>query len=418
MEPISNLESLPDEILLEICKYLLCVDVLLSFDNLNIRMTRMINDYYRHVSLHKASYSQSYEICTRILPKIGEQIYTLIIDNCYSALQAIAFPKYFRKSLSECFPNLQRIVLVSYRPDPLLVLLKILNNLENLHTIDIHSLFRVPPNQQTEVLLALLNANNNRIKSIYIDDQSSHLSLTKKSLSKETVCPNIINLKIEIATICDLSVLLKILPNIQTLSVSIQRKDNVDNIHRVFSVNKLNYLTKFQLKSIERSWCLNELNFLLEKLPSVKYLSLNLRTSDPLLTNGEVLRKSVSTTIEEFHYAIHYLPEVAINYVEILDTWKSVYPITCLFNLMENDYMYLHTIPYTSFDYLEISSSVVESILKNENSYENIQRIHVDCAFKLMEAFPILRYCRRAKHAMIWLHGADMNNQHNVHSSN
>ncbi|CAF2837816.1 unnamed protein product [Rotaria sp. Silwood2] len=84
MTSISNFESLPDELLLEVCKYLLCVDVLFSFDNLNTRMTCMISDYYRHVSLHKASYTQSHELCSKILPNIGAQIKTLIIDNFYS----------------------------------------------------------------------------------------------------------------------------------------------------------------------------------------------------------------------------------------------------------------------------------------------------------------------------------------------
>ncbi|CAF0748837.1 unnamed protein product [Adineta steineri] len=35
----SKLEILPDEILLEICQYLLCVDILQSFYGLNSRMT-------------------------------------------------------------------------------------------------------------------------------------------------------------------------------------------------------------------------------------------------------------------------------------------------------------------------------------------------------------------------------------------
>ncbi|CAF1459943.1 unnamed protein product [Rotaria magnacalcarata] len=411
MNSISNLESLPDEILLELCKYLLCVDVLLSFDNLNTRMTCMINDYYHHVSLHKASYTQFSELCSTILPKIGAHIQTLIIDNCYSALQAIAFPKYFQNSMAECFPELQKITLISFRPDPLLAFLKILHNLEKLHTIDKRSLFRVPTNQQTEVLLALLQANNNRLKSVYIDDQSSPLNPIKKYLPKQITCSNIIDLKIEISTVCDLSVLLLILPNIITLSVSIHKKDNLDNINRIFPSYKLNFLTKFQLKSVERSWRLHELIILFEKLPTIKYLSLNLRTSDSTLTNGQILKTCLPNTIEEFHYAIHYLPEQTLEYFEILDTWKYKCPITCLYNNMQNDYMYLHTLPYSSFNYLEISSSVAESILKNKNSYENIQRIHVDCDFTLAEAFPILSYCRRVKHSMIWLHGTDTNNQ-------
>ncbi len=411
MSSISILESLPDELLLEICKYLLCIDVLLSFDNLNRRMTCMISDYRRHVSLHKASYAQSYKLCTIILPKIGAQINTLIIDNCYSALEGIYFPKYFHDRMSICFPELRRIILVSFRPDPLLIFLNILTNLQNLFTIEIRSLFRVPTNQQTDVLLALFQANNQRLTSIYMDDQSSHLNPIKKYLTNQIICPNIINLKIEMSTICDLSVLFTIIPNIRSLSVSIHKKDNLDNINRVFTSNQLEYLTNFQLKSVQRTWYLNELKILFDKLPSIKSLSLNLRTCDISLTNGEILKRFLSNKIEQFHYAIHYLPEQLVNHMEILDTWNSICPIVCLHNPIQNDYMFLHTLPYSSFDYLEISSSVAQSILKNENSYTNIQRVHVDCDFTLAEAFPIIGYCRRAKHSMIWLHGTDTNHQ-------
>ena len=56
---VKTLETLPDETLLEICKYLLCGDILQSFFGLNSRMTRMITQYCQHVSLHRVSISQS-----------------------------------------------------------------------------------------------------------------------------------------------------------------------------------------------------------------------------------------------------------------------------------------------------------------------------------------------------------------------
>ncbi|CAF0833803.1 unnamed protein product [Adineta ricciae] len=413
MHTIANLESLPDELLLEICKYLLCVDVLLCFDNLNHRFTCLVNDYRRHVSLHKASYAQSFQLCTDILPRIGAQIQTLVIDNCYSALQAIAFPKYFQHSMSTCFPDLKKIILVSFRPDPLFVFLKTLNHLDKLQTIDMRSLFRVPTNQQTEVLLALLQANNSRLTSVLIDDQSSHLNPIKKYLPTHAICSNILHLKIEILTICDLAVLFTIIPNVHTLFVSIHKNDNLDRTNRKFKSETLYHLTHFQLKSIEHSWYLNELRSLLDKLPAVEYLSLNLRTSDVELTSGQILQNYLPNKIKQFHYAIHYLPEQITKCSNILETWESVYPIRCLYDVEQNDYMFLHTIPYLSFDYLEISSSVASAVSKHSNSFENVLRVHVDCDFTLTEAFPIISCCRRAKHSMIWLHGT--NRQCNNH---
>lgn len=418
MSSISKLESLPDELLLELCHYLLCVDVLLAFDHLNIRLTRLIRDYYRHVSLHKASFAQFGQLCTDILPRIGTHIQSFVIDNCYSNLQASIFPLYFENRMSSCFPDLKRIILVSFRPDPLLTFLKILTELERLQTIDIRTLFRVPISQQTTVLLALLQANNHRLTSVLIDDQSSHLNPIKKHLPHGTLCSNIIRLKIELLSMSDLAVLFTIIPNVQWLSVSIHKNANGDDRHRTFDSDVLPYLTYFQLKSVEHSWYSAELRSLLEKLPAVEHLALNLRTSDPMLANGESLGALLPSQPKAFHYAIHYLPEQDIKYAEVVDTWKRVCPIICLHNLEQNDYMFLHTLPYSSFDYLEISASVARSTFEHSNSFAKVQRVHVDCELTLTEAFPILNCCPRARHTVIWLHGRPGNHENHPQSGN
>lgn len=68
---------LPDEILLEVCKYLLCSDILFSFNKLNRQMTQMITEYHHYVSLHKTSIRKFEYLCVNILPEIGSQIRSL-----------------------------------------------------------------------------------------------------------------------------------------------------------------------------------------------------------------------------------------------------------------------------------------------------------------------------------------------------
>ena len=420
MSSISILETLPDELLLEICKYLLCIDVLLSFDNLNQRFVCLTRDYRRCVSLHKASYKQSFQFCTTILPQIGSYIQTLIIDNCYSSLQAIVFPTYFTHiPMSKCFPCLEKIILISFRPDPLLVLLNILTNLRSLSIIELRSLFGVTLNQQSEILIALFQANNQRIKSIHIDDQSCPLNPIRKYFLAKKQYSNIHHLQIQISTLNDLSFLLQLIPNIQSLNVSITKRRHIDHLNRLFSsTNRLNLLRTLQFKSVQHSWTFDELNHLFKHLPTIEHLSLNIRTSDVRLINGQILQNCLSKQIQTFHYAVHYLPEqMLFNVEQIRQTWQMFRPIVCLYNRTENDYMFLHTLPYSSFDSLEVSSTVMNSLMNY--SYTNIQRLHIDCDWKINEIFPIIRCCQYIRYAMIWFHGNLMstNEQQSTDSS-
>src|SRR5262249_7622069 len=107
MEPScsqSTLEILPDEILLEICKYLLSSDILYSFFGLNNRMTRMIAQYRRDVSFYRTSISKFDYLCLNVLPQIGSQIRSLVIDCCYSLLEHDSFLAYFGDKLPMIFP--------------------------------------------------------------------------------------------------------------------------------------------------------------------------------------------------------------------------------------------------------------------------------------------------------------------------
>src|SRR5437764_1009255 len=119
----STLEMLPDETLLQVCKYLLCSDILQSFFGLNYRMTQMITQYRHHVSLHKTSLSTFNYLSVNVLPQIGSQVRSLVIDCCYSVLQGELFFEHFGKKMSITFPKLERISLVSYTHDQLVVFL-------------------------------------------------------------------------------------------------------------------------------------------------------------------------------------------------------------------------------------------------------------------------------------------------------
>ncbi|CAF5052563.1 unnamed protein product, partial [Rotaria sp. Silwood1] len=146
-----TLETLPDEILLQICKYLSCADILVSLTGLSYRITQMITQYRHHISLHKTSLSQSDYLCGNIFPQIGSQIRSLLIDCCYSVLQDDLFIKYFANKISITFPQLERISLVAYEDNQLIALLDSLHDLNHFVEIRLYSLYWISQAKQSTV---------------------------------------------------------------------------------------------------------------------------------------------------------------------------------------------------------------------------------------------------------------------------
>ncbi|CAF0851344.1 unnamed protein product [Adineta steineri] len=130
-----KLEILPDDIVLEVCKYLLCTDIIYSFIGLNCRMRRMIKQYHYQVSLYKTSFSNYNFLYKNVFPQIGSHICSLLIDRYYSVFQQELFINYFGKNTLVIFSNLERISLVSYEYNELNSILNILHNLHFLTEI-------------------------------------------------------------------------------------------------------------------------------------------------------------------------------------------------------------------------------------------------------------------------------------------
>ena len=87
----NNFEVLPDEILLLICRYLSSTDILYSFYGLNDRLSRTINDYRRYVVLGEVPLTQFNLICKSILPKIGDDICSLVVSNDWKGVLSRCF---------------------------------------------------------------------------------------------------------------------------------------------------------------------------------------------------------------------------------------------------------------------------------------------------------------------------------------
>jgi len=100
-------KSFPDEIILEICRYLHPIDILLSFSNLNYRLNRTISDFIHHIHLSSIiSYKNYLYLLKNILPSIWSSIQSLTISNC----QVPCLAKLFLNTIENILPpNLKKL---------------------------------------------------------------------------------------------------------------------------------------------------------------------------------------------------------------------------------------------------------------------------------------------------------------------
>jgi hypothetical protein len=384
---VSNLLMLPDEILLEIYKYLLDAHVLYSFYGLNKRLNVCISSYYRRISLTGITFDQFHHLCRSILPEIGSQIHSLLISNCRSVLQGKIFSQYFSYQMSHIFPNLQKLILICFTADELDLFLKTLTNLNNLDEIEIYDVLT----DQSNLFQKVIDTNNNRFSSIKFKTTCSDLPTCP--------CLNILNLTISIQTLDKLSYLLSFIPNIRRLNVTV---DDISKMEAWFDhLSPLLHLNYFFLRCYNHFWLLEEINSLFNKLPVVEYLSLQISSQDNCFVNSkQKIFDILPKPIQQFNFSLRYFYDT-IEEIDRNALLRSRFPIICLIdeNLQQ---AVLHTIPYR-FPLFNISTSMAKQMSTCEN-YRNVEMFYDYHGMTLAETFPIIARCRRIKEIVIQLY--------------
>lgn len=387
---ISNLLILPDEILLEICKYLLDTHVLYSFYGINKRLNICITSYCRHVSLTDITYNHCHYLCNSILPKIGFQVHTLLLSSCRSVIQGKVFLQYFSNQMSNIFPNLQKLTLICFTADELTIFLNTLTNLNQLNQIAICDLLT----DQSDLFQLVVETNNNRFNSIKFKTSYSDLPIFP--------CLNVLDLTISIKTLDKLSNLLSIIPNIRQLNITV---DEINMMKAEFDqVLPLIYLKTFYLRCYSHLWLLEEIESLLNKLPVVEYLYLQISSQDSCFVDSEQKLFSIlPTSIREFNFSLRYFYDT-IAEIDRHALLTARFPIICL---IDDDLQQavLHTIPYR-FPLLNISSGMTKQMATNEN-YRHVEMFYDYNGMTLVESLPIIARCHRIKEIAIQLYDND-----------
>ncbi|CAF1266493.1 unnamed protein product, partial [Didymodactylos carnosus] len=177
--------------------------------------------------------------------------------------------------MSTVFPHLEKLSLVELDHNQLAAFLDTLHDLNHLVEIHLYHLSPITEDYRPTILRTLLQANDNQLTSILLDDLSSCLSVngTDRYL-------NILQLRINMRRVTDLPSLFAAVPSVRYLDVILVEDDDVPGQLGEINVSPLLYLTDFRLKSIRRCWTLEELLILLGSLPIVQEFSLYLSTDD------------------------------------------------------------------------------------------------------------------------------------------
>ncbi|CAF1198279.1 unnamed protein product [Rotaria sordida] len=342
MEQISTLEMLPDEMILLICQYFRDAEILYSFFNLNSRLNATITDYCHYVNLMNVTHKQFDFVVTQIIPQISLSIRSFVFNGLwenimYNELNSI----FFHWKLSLMFPQLHTLSLVNFIDRQLNFFLDKITDLMQLVKLDIRN-FR---GERTEELLKkVLAANNNRLKSVLFDYDSIGFILNGTKHDEAVSYPNIEELIVNLETDKMLEYLFILAPHINRLHIDFDQLSSTSK-STLANISSLVHLKDFQLRSININWSLDEITYILNKMPSLQRLALDLCTEDEDLVNGQNFSSILPSSLVEIHFfIIYYFSRLHSEVITLMSTWPTHIRITCLLD-ESNAYTVIHTIP-------------------------------------------------------------------------
>ncbi|CAF2814920.1 unnamed protein product [Rotaria sp. Silwood2] len=268
---------LPDEIMLNICRYLCGGDVRYAFFNLNTRLNKTITDYYHLLYLMPHVYRKfDYVIC-HILPEISMSARSLMLNgNWETIMSSRALSVLFAISISFTFPQLQKLTFKWFTNERLWLLVDTLQNLSQLIELNIRFL---KDEAQDTLLTKVFTANNGQLTSISFDQDSIYLSIPEEN--KMVSYSNIKELKINLTRRQMLFRFFTGVPNVHCLRVHLAEiSESPITKQELTDLPLLAHLIDFKLHSINLFWIFDELVDILHRIPILQKLTLDLRTYD------------------------------------------------------------------------------------------------------------------------------------------
>jgi hypothetical protein len=197
-------------------------------------------------------------------------------------------------------------------------------------------------------------------------------------------------------TLDNLGNLLVLVPHIRLLNVTIDEISMMEA--RYDHVSPLIDLRTFVLRCYNHFWTYDELRSLMNCLPSIEQLSLQLSSQDERFVNREqIFFEQLSSHIRRFDFAMRYFYET-IDEIDCSSFVRARFPLVCLID-DELQQAVLHTLPYR-FPLLNISTTMAKQMSTYEQ-YRHVDMFYDYHGMTLAETFPIIARCQRIKEIAI-----------------
>ncbi|CAF2131978.1 unnamed protein product [Rotaria magnacalcarata] len=373
MEKVSTFETLPDEMILHVCQYLRGGEILHSFFNLNSRLNSAITDFCHHVNLKNLTYKQFKFVTLQIVPQIGGAIRSFVFNGRWESIMFTQQSSIFsRLKLSLTFPQLHTLILINFVGAQSNLFLDKITDFFQLVKLDIRS---AQVCNSYDSLKAILGANNNRLKSVSFDYNSLEFVLTSTKDEKAVSYPNIEELTVSLKTDKTLGSLFILLPNITRLHVDVDELSSASK-RTLENIPSLVHLKDFQLRSLDMQWSLDEIAYILSKMPSLQRLVLDIFTQDKHVVHGEKFIQVPPSTLIEIHLFIMYYLSTSGNETDtILSTWPSYIRVIRLPH-ESNRYGVIHTVPCDLFS-MFIPAYVASSMMAGSKYTRKVQYLKI-----------------------------------------
>ncbi|CAF2028148.1 unnamed protein product [Rotaria magnacalcarata] len=342
MEQVSTFEMLPDEMILHVCQYLRGAEILYSIFNLNSRLNSTITNFCQHVNLQYTTYKQFKLVALEIVPQISGLIRSFVFNARWENFMFNTQSSIFSHlKLSLLFPQLHTLILINFVGAQSNLFLDKITDFFQLVKLDIRN---CQFDNSTDSLKKVLAANNNRLKSILFDDDSTEFVLTSTNDEEAVSYPNIEELTMSIKTDKTLGSLFILVPNITRLHVDVEESLSASK-KTLENIPILVHLKYFRLRSFDTQWSLDEITRILSKMPFLQRLTLNLSTEDKHFTNGKKFNEVLPSSLIAIHlFIMYYLSTSGSETDTILSTWPSYIRVIRLLH-ESNRYGVIHTVP-------------------------------------------------------------------------
>lgn len=392
MNAFSTFEILPDEILLKICRYLRIAGVLYSFYNLNHRLNVTITGYCRHLDLCGMTYQQYNSIVSNILPQLAPFVQSFAFnyfrDRLWST-QAIAL--FNTPQISFVFPRIRKITLYDFTSEELSSFMNKLHNLPDLRELVIRD---IVGDVDKTLLDVLFTANNHHINSIIFEPFTTAFEVLefKHSYTYENIQKLVINLKSN----QQLRQILAVIPNIQYLYVTIYKHDDDIRTDQPFIyAPSLLYITDFRLSSVE--YCeLNEIHSIVQNMPSLQTLLLDLSTIDEKFINQEYFLANLPRSLQQIYFIIRYtFSEINFEIDSLISSWAASFPVSCF--VSENgNYLYLFT-NSLGIKLLDLPVSIGKQISQTCQFVQSVNDLFISDTTSLTDILSTLKHFSRVR---------------------